>query len=213
MSGAAQRKLPKTQRRGQLLETALMIVQEEGTDALTLRRLAERAGVSKPIAYEHFNTRAGLLMALYQEIDARHITTMLEAVSQAPRRLEDVAYVVSEAYMVSIDPQAHAIAAALQGDGEMDSFHQDLFDNYVKLSSDMLAPYANLTDESLHLHCVGLVGAAEAISGEMIRGRITKATAIATLASLIIKTLAASNDEQRAHIGTVPMRSSPQEKN
>ncbi|WP_404799983.1 TetR/AcrR family transcriptional regulator [Actinoalloteichus fjordicus] len=36
---------------------------------MTLRRLAERAGVSRPIAYDHFTTREGLLMALYQQYD------------------------------------------------------------------------------------------------------------------------------------------------
>ncbi|MHC8285601.1 helix-turn-helix domain-containing protein [Pseudomonas sp. XS1P51] len=33
-----------------------------GTDALTLATLAERAGVTKPVAYEHFRTRSGLLI-------------------------------------------------------------------------------------------------------------------------------------------------------
>ncbi|HZH03205.1 MAG TPA: TetR/AcrR family transcriptional regulator [Myxococcaceae bacterium] len=188
------KKLPKARRRGQLLETAYAIVREEGTEALTLGRLAERAGVSKPIAYEHFGTRSGLLMALYKEIDERHIAALVEALSRAPRRLEDVARVASDAYMAcysSTGPQAHAIAAALQGDGEMDAFHQGLVDNYVKLYCDMLAPYSDLSKKALHLHCVGLVGAADAISREMIRARVSEETAATTLASLIVKTLSA----------------------
>src|SRR5687767_16006033 len=58
---APAKKLSKAERRKQLLETAHVIVRDEGTDALTLGYLAERAGVTKPIAYGHFETRAGLL--------------------------------------------------------------------------------------------------------------------------------------------------------
>src|SRR5262245_12468652 len=67
----ASKRLDKEARRRQLLDTALAIVREEGTQALTLGRLAERAGVTKPIAYEHFGTRSGLLIALFRDYDAR----------------------------------------------------------------------------------------------------------------------------------------------
>ncbi|RKH92133.1 TetR/AcrR family transcriptional regulator, partial [Corallococcus sp. AB038B] len=77
MSEPQARKLPKAQRREQLLDIAQTIVREEGTDALTLGYLAERAGVSKPIAYEHFKTRSGLLIALYAQIDARQVSALL----------------------------------------------------------------------------------------------------------------------------------------
>ncbi len=40
----------------------------KGTDALTLGHVAECAGVSKPIAYEHFGTRAGLLDRALQRL-------------------------------------------------------------------------------------------------------------------------------------------------
>ena len=54
---AASRRLSKAERRQQLLDTALRIVREEGADRLTLGHLAIRAGVSKPVTYEHFGTR------------------------------------------------------------------------------------------------------------------------------------------------------------
>ena len=74
MAPTKSRKLAKPERRAQLIETAKAILRECGADALTLGHLAERAGVSKPIAYEHFGTREGLLIALSQEIEDRHAT-------------------------------------------------------------------------------------------------------------------------------------------
>jgi AcrR family transcriptional regulator len=190
MNETSAKRLSKAERREQLLETALMIVKEEGTDVLTLGYLAERAGVSKPIAYEHFKSRSGLLIALYNQIDDRQVAALLHALERTPRRLDDVARVVSSAYMncyMSAGPEWHAISAALKGDDEMDAFQQELIDSYVSLYRDAFAPYSDLPKDELHLRCVGIIGAAEAISREMIRGRITEATAAACLASLIVK--------------------------
>ncbi|WP_257455121.1 TetR/AcrR family transcriptional regulator [Archangium lipolyticum] len=192
MSETSSKKLPKAQRRDQLLDIAQTIVREEGTDALTLGHLAERAGVSKPVAYEHFKTRSGLLIALYAQIDARQVKVLQEALERTRRRLEDVARVVSRAYMncyTSVGPEWHAISAALKGDEEMEAFQQELLDSYVALYCEAFAPYTNLSKEELHLRCVGIIGAAEAISREMIRGRVEEAKAASTLAALIIRGL------------------------
>ncbi|WP_244642425.1 TetR/AcrR family transcriptional regulator [Phyllobacterium sp. 628] len=127
MSHATAKKMPKAQRRDQLMETALGIIREQGTDALTLGYLAERAGVSKPIAYEHFGTRAGLLIALYQQLDQRQVDDLLVALEQSPKQLSTAAKVVSEAYMACyrlIGQEWHAISAALKGDEEMEAFQR-----------------------------------------------------------------------------------------
>ncbi|WP_437925086.1 TetR family transcriptional regulator [Sorangium sp. So ce291] len=53
-----------------------------GTEALTLGHLAERAGVSKPIAYQHFETRSGHLIALARQIDDRQVAALLDALKR-----------------------------------------------------------------------------------------------------------------------------------
>lgn len=192
MSKTPSKKLPKAQRREQLLDIALSIVREEGTDALTLGYVAERAGVSKPIAYEHFKTRSGLLIALYEQIDARQVEALLEALKRTRKRLEDVARVMSAAYMhcyTSAGPEWHAISAALRGAEEMEAFQRELLDRYVALYREALAPYSALKKDALHLRCVGIIGAAEAISRDMLRGLVDEAPAAETLASLIVSWL------------------------
>ena len=182
------KKLPKADRREQLLDTAMKIVREQGADALTLGYLAERAGVSKPVAYEHFGTRAGLLIALYRQIDERQVKALLNALDRTPRRLKEVAQLVSSAYMDcydSVGPEWHAISAALKGDEQMDAAQQELIDGYVAIYRDALAPFSSLPPDELHLRCTGVIGAAEALSRDLIRGRTDKATAAANLAALI----------------------------
>ncbi|MCP3136148.1 TetR/AcrR family transcriptional regulator [Pyxidicoccus xibeiensis] len=192
MSETPARKLPKAQRREQLLDVAMQLVREEGTDALTLGSLAERAGVSKPIAYEHFKTRSGLLIALYEQLDSRQVVVLREALERTRKRLEDIARLMSTAYMhcyTSMGPEWHAISAALKGDEEMEAFQRELLDRYVDLYCEALAPYSSLKKDELHVRCVGIIGAAEAISRDMLRGRIDEPTAAATLASLIVSWL------------------------
>ena len=192
MSETSSKKLPKAQRRDQLLDIAQTIVREEGTDALTLGYLAERAGVSKPVAYEHFKTRSGLLIALYAELDARHVAAVRDALTRTRRRLEDVARVLGRAYIdcsASVGPEWSAISAALKGDEEMEAFHRELLDGYVDLYSEAFAPYTKLSKDELHLRCVGIVGAAEAISREMLGGRVAEDKAAETLATFIIRVL------------------------
>lgn len=189
MTETPSKKLPKAERREQLLETALAIVREQGTDALTLGYLAERAGVSKPIAYEHFKTRPGLLIALYEQIDNGQVAALLLALEQAPRRLEELARTVGSACMncyATIGPEYHAISAALKGDEAMARAHRELLDGYVAICSEALAPHVDLPEAELRLRCTGIVGAGEAISREMLSGRVDEAAAAATLASLIL---------------------------
>jgi len=195
VEGMPARKLPKAQRRDQLLETALEIVRGEGTDALTLGTLAERAGVSKPIAYDHFKTRSGLLIALYRRLDERQVTALRQALARAPCRLAEVAQVVSQAHMdcyISGGPEWHAISAALKGDEEMEAFQRELVDGYVDLYREAFAPYAGLPDDELRLRCVAILGTAEAISREMIRGRVTEEQAVNSLAAMTIALLTAA---------------------
>ncbi|WP_240231008.1 TetR/AcrR family transcriptional regulator [Devosia lacusdianchii] len=189
MAATAARKLPKADRREQLLETAHLIAREEGTDALTLGHLAQRAGVSKPIAYEHFVSRSGLMIALYKRINDRQLEILAAALAYTPQKLETVAEVMGQAYMscyTAVGPEWHAIAAALRGDAQMDAYQQELIDGHIDFYAKALGPMCQLSETDLRRRCVGIIGAAEAISRDMVRGRISKDAAAADLTSLIV---------------------------
>ena len=61
------RRLSREERLRQLLDVAWRVVRTEGTEALTLGYLAQQASVTKPVLYDHFKTRTGLLALLYRE--------------------------------------------------------------------------------------------------------------------------------------------------
>lgn len=57
-------RLPRRERRAQLLESALEVFVAHGYHAAAMDDIAERAGVSKPVLYQHFPGKLDLYLAL-----------------------------------------------------------------------------------------------------------------------------------------------------
>lgn len=186
------RRLSKDQRRGQLLETASAIVRSEGTDALTLSSLAAAAGVTKPIAYEHFGTRDGLLMALYRHYDSRQTEIVRAALSRDGRTLEETARILSSAFVdcvLEAGPAFDAVSAALSASPDMEAFRRAMHQSYVAQYRKALAPFVKLSDRNGAAVFTGLIGAAEALASAASDGRMTRDRAITTLTAMIVALL------------------------
>jgi len=81
------KRLSRQDRRTQLLKIANEIIETDGADALTLAVLAERAGVSKPVAYDHFKTRAGLLQAMLENVGRYYENDARAQIEASPKTL------------------------------------------------------------------------------------------------------------------------------
>jgi AcrR family transcriptional regulator len=57
-------RLPRSERREQLLDVTKQIVGDAGLHGVSIDRVAREAGISRPIVYEHFTDLGGLLNAL-----------------------------------------------------------------------------------------------------------------------------------------------------
>jgi AcrR family transcriptional regulator len=57
-------RLPRSARRAQLLEAAQEVFVESGYHAAAMDEIADRAGVSKPVLYQHFPGKLDLYLAL-----------------------------------------------------------------------------------------------------------------------------------------------------
>ncbi|MET8005031.1 TetR/AcrR family transcriptional regulator [Nonomuraea glycinis] len=192
----ASTRLSKPARREQLLDTAMTIVRTQGADSLSLLTLAEAAGVSRPIVYDHFGTRPGLLLALYQRLDERHRAALAQALQGAAPVPGEMARVMSAAYFAcAMDmPEWSAISAALKGNPDMEVIEHEMLNSYTAMMTAALLPHSGLMPEALQLRCVGVLGAAEAIAAELNRGRTTAADAVAALTDLIIGSIDTRTD-------------------
>jgi AcrR family transcriptional regulator len=191
-------RLSKEERRQQLLATALVIIRKKGADRLTLGYLATQAGVSKPITYEHFSTRLGLLTALYKLLDEQQLQALQEALTRVQENLRDTADVLATAYIhcaVDTGGELHAVRAALAGSEEMGAVQQELLAGYVQLFRATLGPHSSLPSAALHRCCVGLVGAGEALCALMLSGQSSEREAATALSSLIQGGILASSPQ------------------
>lgn len=186
------KRMTNEQRRGQLLQTAFDIVRSDGTDALSLAHVAERAGVSKPIAYEHFGTRSGLLIAMYRDYDEQQTRAMRAALAIGGNTIEDVASILSTAYVdcaVSSGPEYGAITAALSATEEMEELLQSCRDSFLEECRDAFAPFVKVPRKQIQALLVGILGAAEALSQAAAGGRISRSEAIRALSQVMMGSL------------------------
>ncbi len=71
-------RLPRRERRAQLLEAAQAVFVDKGYHATGMEDIAERAGVSKPVLYQHFPGKLELYLALVDQHTAT-IVALVEA--------------------------------------------------------------------------------------------------------------------------------------
>lgn len=193
-STKAASRLPKEVRRQQLLATALLIIRDEGADRLTLGNLAIRAGVSKPVVYEHFGTRSGLLIELYRWIDTERVSAFQAAMAAETRGQEETIRLLATTYIhcaTDITDDFHTVGAALAGSQEKAAVFQELLNNVIMMFVAVLKPFDTLPAGELEKRCIGFVGAGEALSSALVRGTLDAREAEAVFASLITGGMAA----------------------
>ena len=104
MSKTTQR-LPRAQRREQLLDVTKRIVGEDGLHAVSIERVAREAGITRPIVYEHFSDLGGLLDALLEREGERALSQLN---SFMPHRTKDAEELLDlllralEAYLAAV---------------------------------------------------------------------------------------------------------------
>ena len=64
-------RLPAAARREQLLAVALEVFAREGFHGTAMNDVADAAGVTKPVLYQHFRSKRELYLALLEEVGAR----------------------------------------------------------------------------------------------------------------------------------------------
>ncbi|MES2056884.1 MAG: TetR/AcrR family transcriptional regulator [Pseudomonadota bacterium] len=186
------RRMAREDRHRQLLDMAWQLVSNEGTEALTLGRLAEQSGVTKPVVYDHFGTRGGLLAALYREFDARQTALMDAALQASEPSLASKARVIASSYVECVLLQGREIPgviAALASSPELERIKRDYQASFIGKCRTVLAPFAG-TGAIASAGLWAMLGAAEALSHAAATGEITAAQAEGELFETIVAMVA-----------------------
>jgi AcrR family transcriptional regulator len=169
-------------------------MQTEGSEALTLARVGDAAGVSKPVVYDHFTTRHGLLAALYDDFDRRQSERMNAAMDAAPVRLQQKADVLAACYVDCVMTEGREIPellSALSTSPELAAVKRHYQLDFIARCQCWLAPFAGSSGIA-EAGMWGLLGGADAIAGAVARGDISKPEGQQAIAAMVMALVADS---------------------
>ncbi|WP_295692517.1 TetR/AcrR family transcriptional regulator [Lapillicoccus sp.] len=97
--------MPRAQREAQILTVAEQVFAERGYQATTMDEIAERVGVTKPLIYDYFGSKDGLLVACVDKARTELADVTEAAVRALPQgtSLEDVLRAGIAAFFTFID--------------------------------------------------------------------------------------------------------------
>lgn len=84
-------RLSGDERRGRIIEAAIQLMAQRGYDAISVGEIAEAAGCSKAVLYDHFASKAQLAIAAVEQTGnelLQHVTGAVLAVAGEPRQVQ-----------------------------------------------------------------------------------------------------------------------------
>ena len=93
-AGSTGRRLTADARRRQLFDVALSLFAEHGYAATTMDDIAEAAGVTKPLVYQHFESKRALYLELMDVFSRELVTDIVKATADAegPRQQVELGF-------------------------------------------------------------------------------------------------------------------------
>lgn len=183
-------RLPRDERRAQLLVAALEIFTASGYHAASMDEIAERASVSKPVLYQHFPSKLDLYLAVLD----LHIDSLVFAIQKAIASTRDNRNRVKatiEAYFGFIEGEGEAFRLLFESDMSVEPqvrerLERMSYDCAVAVSAVISADTGLPKDESMIL-AIGLIGCAQITARHWLEkgGKIDKTQASALIASLL----------------------------
>src|SRR6476661_6871193 len=85
-TSSTRKRMSAGERREQLLAVGRSVFAEKGFTAVTVEEIAQRAGVTKPIVYEHFGGKEGLYAVIVDREMEHVIASVSEAIAEGTPR-------------------------------------------------------------------------------------------------------------------------------
>jgi AcrR family transcriptional regulator len=126
--------------------------------------IAERAGVSKPVLYQHFPGKLDLYLALLDQSVDELVETVRDALRSTTENKQRVAATFS-AYFEYVESEGQAYRLVFESDLSNESAVRDRLERGQRECADMISPMirqdAGLDDAEAHLVSVAMVGLAQ----------------------------------------------------
>ncbi|HEY8482899.1 MAG TPA: TetR/AcrR family transcriptional regulator [Spirillospora sp.] len=157
-------RLPRLARRRQLLGAAQEVFVAQGYHAAAMDEIAERAGVSKPVLYQHFPGKLELYLALLDEHAEALVRTVRDALESTTDNKQRVQAVIAAFYdFVAGDGEAYRLVfeSDLRNVAPVRARVDRANQQCAEMIAQVIAEDTNAPSDEAHLLGMGLVGMAE----------------------------------------------------
>jgi AcrR family transcriptional regulator len=157
-------RLPRSARRAQLLEAAQAAFVESGYHAAAMDDIADRAGVSKPVLYQHFPGKLELYLALLDKHSEALEQLVRDALASTSDNKERV-YAAINAYFDFVSRDGAAFRLIFESDLTNESAVRNRLDAVglvcAEAVAEVIAEDTGLSDEDASLLGMALTGLAQ----------------------------------------------------
>jgi AcrR family transcriptional regulator len=167
------RRISAEERRERIIEAAIIAFADKSLQAVSLDDVAESAGISKALIYEHFDSKAALYDATLRASHAKLVTIILEALVEADGP-EARMRIGTDAFLRFVEEHREAWRLVFRnvGDPEIAPTLQNVQDEARALVADLLETYAPEKspveglemDVAIEVFAQQIVGAGQAIA-------------------------------------------------
>lgn len=161
-------RLPAAERRDQLLATALETFADKGFHGTSMNEIAEAAGVTKPVLYQHFASKRELYFELLNAVGADLMTRIAAATTDQPPQTQVERAMAAYFRWVSDDHDAFTL---LFGSGaRRDAEFAEAVRAVERAAADVITPLiaADIDDDHRRVVAYALIGVAEGTSRHLV---------------------------------------------
>jgi AcrR family transcriptional regulator len=166
--------LPRSARRTQLLGAAREVFVAQGYHAAAMDEIAERAGVSKPVLYQHFPSKRDLYLALLEQHTDELVEATMRALASTTDNKQRVAAAM-EAFYAFIDSESESFRLVFESDFTNDPEVRELLERMQRRCAEAIAKVieedTGLPAIQAHLLAVGLTGISHVTARWWIQAR------------------------------------------
>lgn len=183
-------RLPRDERRALLLDAALEVFTAAGYHSAAMDEIADRAGVSKPVLYQHFPSKLELYLAVLDiHIDSL-VFQIQKAIASTPENANRVRATVG-AYFSFIDSEGEAFRLLFESDMSVEPavrerLNRMTYDCAAAVSA-VISLDTGLPQEVAMLLGVGLIGSAQVTARHWLErdSKLTRQQATDLVANVI----------------------------
>lgn len=165
-------RLPREERRAQLIDAARQVFVANGYHAAAMDDIADRAGVSKPVLYQHFPGKLELYLALLEISGRQLVASVTTALASTDDNRERVQATVG-AYFTFVNDPDGAYRLVFESDLTNEPAVRDrveaIEDECAVAITAAITADTGMSDDEATLLTIGIIGMAETAARRWLR--------------------------------------------